>query len=51
VQEIVRRLSHALKEARGEVTNDDATLFLVEWRGGSADHLAQVDPGLKSDPG
>ncbi|CAN5850373.1 PP2C family protein-serine/threonine phosphatase [soil metagenome] len=51
VQEIVRRLSHALKGARGEVTNDDATLFLVEWRGGSADHLAQVDPGLKSDPG
>ncbi|MGI8685804.1 MAG: PP2C family protein-serine/threonine phosphatase [Acidimicrobiales bacterium] len=43
VQETVRRLSHALKRARGEVTNDDATLFLVEWRGGSADHLAHVD--------
>lgn len=40
VQETVRRLSHALKHARGEVTNDDATLFLLEWRGGSADHLA-----------
>ena len=35
VQETVRRLSHALKRARGEVTNDDATLFLVEWRGGN----------------
>ena len=43
VQETVRRLSHALKRARGEVTHDDATLFLLEWRGGSADHLAQVD--------
>ena len=43
VQETVRRLSHALKTARVEVTNDDATLFLLEWRGGSADHLAQVE--------
>ncbi|MBW3537018.1 MAG: serine/threonine-protein phosphatase [Actinobacteria bacterium] len=43
VQETVRRLSHALKRARGEITKDDATLFLVEWRGGSADHLARVD--------
>jgi len=25
------------------ITNDDATLFLLEWRGGSADHLAQLD--------
>lgn len=43
VQETVRRLSHALRHARGEVTNDDATLFLVEWRAGSADHLAQLE--------
>ena len=43
VQETVRRLSHALKSARVDVTNDDATLFLLEWRGGSADHLAQVE--------
>jgi serine phosphatase RsbU (regulator of sigma subunit) len=43
VQETVRRLSHALKSARGGLTTDDATLFLLEWRGGSADHLAQVD--------
>jgi serine phosphatase RsbU (regulator of sigma subunit) len=43
VQETVRRLSHALKSARGGLTNDDATLFLLEWRGGSADHLAQFD--------
>jgi len=37
VQETVRRLSHSLRHARGEVTNDDATLFLLEWRGGSED--------------
>jgi serine phosphatase RsbU (regulator of sigma subunit) len=43
VQETVRRLSHALKRARGEVTNDDATLFLVEWRGGTTDHLAHLE--------
>ena len=43
VQETVRRLSHALKRARREVTNDDATLFLLEWRAGSADHLAQIE--------
>ena len=43
VQETVRQLSHALKRARGGLTNDDATLFLMEWRGGSADHLAQFD--------
>jgi serine phosphatase RsbU (regulator of sigma subunit) len=45
VQETVRRLSHALKRARGEVTNDDATLFLLEWRGAAADHLAHLDSG------
>jgi serine phosphatase RsbU (regulator of sigma subunit) len=45
VQETVRRLSHALKRARGEVTNDDATLFLIEWRGGTADHLAHLHAG------
>ncbi len=44
MQETVWRLSHALKRARGEV-NDDATLFLVEWRGGTADHLAHLDAG------
>ena len=43
VQEMVRSLSHSLVRARGDVTTDDATLFLVEWRGGSADHLAVVD--------
>ncbi len=43
VQETVRRLSHALRHARGGATNDDATLFLVEWRAGSADHLAQLE--------
>jgi hypothetical protein len=40
---MVRSLSHALVQARGGVTSDDTTLFLVEWRGGSADHLATVD--------
>jgi phosphoserine phosphatase RsbU/P len=43
VAETVRRLSHALKRARGGDTDDDATLFLLEWRGGTADHLAQID--------
>ncbi len=43
VQEMVRSLSHALVQARGGVTSDDTTLFLVEWRGGSADHLVTVD--------
>ena len=43
VQEMVRSLSHALVQARDGVTSDDTTLFLVEWRGGSADHLATVD--------
>ena len=40
VQEMVRALSHALTRARGGATTDDATLFLMEWRGGSADYLA-----------
>jgi serine phosphatase RsbU (regulator of sigma subunit) len=35
VQEMVRGLSRALALARGGVTTDDTTLFLVEWRGGS----------------
>lgn len=43
VQEMVRGLSHALALARGGVTTDDTTLFLVEWRGGSAGQLAAVD--------
>ncbi len=30
---VARDLSHTLKRARGEVTSDDATLVLVEWRG------------------
>jgi len=37
VQETVRRLSHALMLERGGVTSDDATLLLLEWRGGTAD--------------
>jgi serine phosphatase RsbU (regulator of sigma subunit) len=40
VQVMVRALSHALTRARDGATIDDATLFLMEWRGGSADHLA-----------
>ncbi|MEV5704732.1 PP2C family protein-serine/threonine phosphatase [Actinoallomurus sp. NPDC052274] len=43
VREMVRALSHALMRERGGVTTDDATLFLVEWRGGTADHLAIVE--------
>lgn len=42
VQETARTLSHTLKRERG-ATSDDATLFLVEWHGGTADHLAALD--------
>jgi serine phosphatase RsbU (regulator of sigma subunit) len=34
----LRRLSHTLKRERGGRTSDDATLFMIEWHGGSADH-------------
>jgi serine phosphatase RsbU (regulator of sigma subunit) len=43
VQRMVRKLSHSLTRARGGTTTDDATLLAIEWRGGSADHLATVD--------
>ncbi|EFL24490.1 putative stage II sporulation protein E (SpoIIE) [Streptomyces himastatinicus ATCC 53653] len=43
VQEMVRGLSHGLMRERGGVTTDDATLFLVEWCGGTADHLATIE--------
>ncbi|MFC7264014.1 PP2C family protein-serine/threonine phosphatase [Streptomyces lutosisoli] len=43
VRAVVRALSHALMDERGGATSDDATLFLMEWRGGTADHLAAVD--------
>ncbi len=39
----LRRLSHMLKRERGGHTSDDATLFMIEWRGGAADHLAVLD--------
>lgn len=39
----LRRLSHTLKRERGGRTTDDATLFMIEWRGGAADHLAVLD--------
>ncbi|WP_381797152.1 PP2C family protein-serine/threonine phosphatase [Streptomyces niveus] len=43
VQHMARNLSHALKRERGGSTSDDATIFLVEWQGGTADHLATLD--------
>jgi hypothetical protein len=43
VRAVVRFLSHALKQERGGRTSDDATLFLIEWRGGAADHLATLE--------
>lgn len=43
VRALVRSLSHSLKQQRGGRTSDDATLFLFEWRGGAADHLAVLD--------
>ncbi|EFL35417.1 protein serine/threonine phosphatase [Streptomyces viridochromogenes DSM 40736] len=39
----VTRLSHTLKTERGGSTSDDATLFMIEWHGGAADHLAVPD--------
>ncbi|WP_351236901.1 PP2C family protein-serine/threonine phosphatase [Streptomyces sp. NPDC002133] len=39
----LRRLSHTLKRERSGRTSDDATLFMIEWRGGPADHLAVLD--------
>lgn len=39
----LRRLSHTLKKQRGGRTSDDATLFMIEWRGGAADNLAVPD--------
>ncbi|MFF5260049.1 PP2C family protein-serine/threonine phosphatase [Actinomadura viridis] len=41
IQQMVRKLSHALIRERGGITSDDASLFLIEWRGGSADHLTR----------
>ena len=43
VQQTVRQLSHALMRERGGATSDDATLFLLEWRGGTAEHPARVE--------
>ncbi len=42
VQETVRLLSHTLMLERG-ATSDDSTLLLLEWRGGTADHLARLE--------
>ncbi|MFJ1745862.1 PP2C family protein-serine/threonine phosphatase [Streptomyces sp. NPDC088116] len=43
VRSVVRALSYSLKHERGGITSDDATIFLIEWRGGDADHLATLD--------
>ena len=43
VQQMARAVSHGLKRERGGSTSDDATIFLVEWHGGTADHLAALD--------
>ncbi|MFF8787160.1 PP2C family protein-serine/threonine phosphatase [Streptomyces sp. NPDC015125] len=43
VRAVVRSLSHTLLQERGGSTSDDATLFLIEWRGGAADHLAVLE--------
>jgi serine phosphatase RsbU (regulator of sigma subunit) len=40
---MARELSKSLMRERGGITSDDATLFLLEWHGGSADHLAVPD--------
>lgn len=36
-------LSHTLKRERGGCTSDDATVLLIEWRGGTADHLTVLE--------
>lgn len=43
VSQMARGLSQALMRERGGVTSDDATLFLIDWHGGKADHLAVPD--------
>ncbi|MEU0070924.1 PP2C family protein-serine/threonine phosphatase [Streptomyces sp. NPDC006332] len=43
VIQTVRRLATALQHARGGVSSDDATLFLVQWLGRAADHLAELE--------
>lgn len=48
IQETVRRLSRKLMLERG-ATTDDATLLIIEWRGGTADHLSLTQDGLKQD--
>ncbi|MGZ5401892.1 MAG: PP2C family protein-serine/threonine phosphatase [Aeromicrobium sp.] len=45
LQETVRRLSRRLKLER-EATTDDATLLIIEWRGGTADHLIRLEEPL-----
>jgi serine phosphatase RsbU (regulator of sigma subunit) len=42
-QVTVTRLSHALMAERSGSTSDDATLFLLEWRGQDPSHLAVLD--------
>ncbi|MEO8556521.1 MAG: PP2C family protein-serine/threonine phosphatase [Actinomycetota bacterium] len=49
VQETVRILSRALMDERGGVTTDDATLLLLEWRGGTADYLAPTNDALSGN--
>ena len=43
VSHMVRSLSHTLMRERGGSTSDDATLFLLEWRGEPVEHLARLD--------
>lgn len=43
VIQTVRRLAAVLEAARGGVSSDDATLFLIQWHGRTADHLAELD--------
>lgn len=39
----VRELSHTLRAERGGATSDDATLLMIEWRGGPAGRRAPAD--------
>jgi serine phosphatase RsbU (regulator of sigma subunit) len=43
VSHMLRALSQSLMSEREGATSDDATLFILEWRGEPADHLARLD--------
>ncbi|WP_324605055.1 hypothetical protein [Streptomyces sp. NRRL S-1022] len=43
MRSVSHSVSHTLIREREGITSDDATLFLIEWRGSAADHLATLE--------